>query len=91
VLEQQLLDRHGAREPRRGGVRAPGQQLVAGTRELVQDQLEPELVGLVDDDEQQLVVGVRRERALEVEQVVDQQVGGVVGPAAVAGRRRGHR
>ena len=64
-----------------GRVRAAGEELVAGAGELVQDQLEPQLVGLVDDDEQQLVVRVGRERALQAEQVVDQQVGGVVGAA----------
>ena len=47
--------------------------------ELVQDLLEPELVDLVDDDEQQLVVlGAVGARLLQAEQLVNLQVG-VVG------------
>ena len=81
LLEQQPLDRHDATQPRRGDVRAAVGQLVARRDQLVQHQLEPELVGLVDDDEQQLVVCARRERLLQPQQVVDQQVRRVVGPA----------
>ena len=74
LVEQQPLDRDDAAQPRRGDVRAAVGELVARRGQLVQDQLEPELVGLVDDDEQQLVVGAGRDRALELQQVVDQQV-----------------
>ena len=67
----------------RPGTRPPAGRRAARRRpaELVQQQLEPQLVGLVDDDEQQLVVRARRQRALQLEQVVDQQVGGVLGAA----------
>ena len=44
--------------------------------DLVQDLLEPELVDLVNDDEEQLVVlGPIGARALEIEQLVDAEVG----------------
>ena len=57
---------------------------VADGGELVQQLLEPQLVDLVDGDEQQLVV--RRRVGLEVllvEQVVDPQVGPVGEPGAL--------
>ena len=51
---------------RRGGLRAAGLRARRRARaQLVQDQLEPQLVGLVDDDEQQLVVRALGERALQ--------------------------
>jgi hypothetical protein len=54
--------------------------------DLVQDLLEPELVDLVDDDEQHLVVfGPVGARTLEVQQLRDAEVGGVVD-----GLGRGH-
>ena len=44
--------------------------------ELVQQLLEPELVDLVDDDEEHLVVlGPVGQRRLQLEQLVDAQVG----------------
>ena len=53
-------------------------QLCRGVVELVEDHLEPELIGLMDDHEQQLVVGILGERVLEVEQLVDAQVRAVI-------------
>ncbi len=79
VVEQQPLDRDRALERPDRPLRAPRFELVVRLAQLVQDQLEPELVGLVDDDEQQLVVRLRRQRLLELEQVVDPQVAGVLG------------
>ena len=76
---QEPLDRDHPAQARRGDVRPPGPQLVPGGGELVQDQLEPQLVGLVDDDEQQLVVGRRvTEGLLGRQQPVEMEVGPVV-------------
>ena len=62
--------------------------------ELVQDLLEPQLVGLVHDDEQHLVVRrpavPRALRLLGGEQPVELQIVGVVG-AALRRRSVGHR
>ena len=59
--------------------------------ELVQHLLEPELVDLVDDDEQKLVVlGTVRERLLEFQELVELQVAGV-GERFVARLRERHR
>ena len=41
--------------------------------ELVDGELEPQLVRLVDDDEQQFVIGIRH-RALRRQQLVDFQI-----------------
>ena len=46
--------------------------------ELVEDQLEPELVGLMDDHEQHLVMRALGERVLQVEKLVDAQVRAVI-------------
>src|SRR4029077_8684470 len=54
-------------------------ELGDGEVELMEDDLEPELVRLMNDHEEQLVVRARGERVLEVEQLVDAQVGAVVG------------
>jgi hypothetical protein len=44
----------------------------------VQQQLEPEFVGLVNDDEEQFVVLLRlRTRLLERKQLIDVQIAGV--------------
>ena len=58
--------------------------------ELVQQLLEPELVHLVDDDEQHLVVlGPRRARLLQRQQLVDLEIAGVCrGSARIV--RHGH-
>ena len=79
-----------------GQVVLAGQHPVAGVAELVQQQLEPQLVDLVDGDEQQLVVGRRvGHRDLLVEQLGHAQVAAVGQPAAllaeppVPGPRRG--
>src|SRR5207247_7927717 len=56
---------------------APREQALEEVQ-LVQQLLEPQLVDLVDDDEQQLVVlGPVRERLLESQQIVDLEVAGV--------------
>ena len=58
-----------------------GEHLLAGRRQLVQQLLEPQLVDLVDGDEQQLVVGRRVGlQVLLVEQLGDPQVGAVGQP-----------
>ena len=66
-------------------VRVVGLEQQRRAIDLVQDLLEPELVDLVNDDEEQLVVlGPFGARALEIEQLVDVEV------AAVGDRRIHH-
>jgi hypothetical protein len=58
--------------------------VVAGVTELVQQELEPQLVDLVDGDEQQLVVRRRvRDRDLLVEHLGNAQVAAVRQPPAL--------
>ena len=61
----------------RSGIDGPAEDL-EDILELVEDLLEPQLVGLVHDDEQQLVVGFvaepRRLRCLAAEQAVELEV-----------------
>jgi hypothetical protein len=53
----------------------PREEGVSDRLELEQDFLEPELVGLVDDDEQELIVGGGvREQALQRNQLGDPQI-----------------
>ena len=54
-------------------------QFLGGATQFVDDHLEPELVGLVDDDEEQLVRRVLGEGNLQFQEVVDAQVRRVVG------------
>ena len=69
--------------------RVAGLEQRLGVAELVEQLLEPQLVDLVDDDEQQLVVLVRA-RPLGAEHLVERQVAGV-GQRGVAGRGIRHR
>jgi hypothetical protein len=56
-------------------MRVPRVQGVPNRLQLEQDFLEPQLIGLVDDDEEQLVVSGRvRKQALEREQLRNPQV-----------------
>src|SRR3954470_18040083 len=48
------------------------------TSQLVQNELEPQLTGLMNDDEEELVrVLGSRARALELQQLVERQIGGI--------------
>ena len=61
-----------------GGEQISGREVPGDLAELVQEQLEPELVDLVDDDEQRLVVlGRAGLRLLQIEEPVELQVAGV--------------
>ena len=76
--DDRLQDRQDPlhRRERRGGV--AGLERPLQIRRLVQQHLEPELVDLVDDDEEQLVVlGPVRQRLLAREELVQVQVGRV--------------
>src|SRR5204862_2254687 len=74
---------------RMGGVAGLEQRLQVG--QLVEQLLEPQLVDLVDDDEQELVVLVGA-WALGAEQLVDRQVGRVrQRRVAIARVGRGHQ
>ena len=83
LLDQQALDLDAAAEEAVRLERVVGVEQRDDRVELVQDLLEPELVDLVDDDEEELVV-VRRIglRVLQAEQIVEPEI------AAVAERRR---
>ncbi len=82
LLHQHALGGEHAVQRRQRRLRAAVLEFGARGLELVQDQPEPQLVRLVDDDEQQLVVRALRERALQPQEIVDQQVRRVVGAAA---------
>ena len=56
----------------------------------MEDDLEPELVRLVNDHEEHLVVRALGERVLQVEQLVDAQVGAVVGAGHTLTPPSGH-
>jgi hypothetical protein len=73
-----VLDVLDPREPLEGGREVVAAEQVTGRTELVDEELEPQLGGLVLDDEQQLVV-LRRValRLLGGEQQVEPQVVGV--------------
>ncbi len=64
-------------------------ELVLGVAELVEELLEPQLVDLVHDDEQQLVVLVRA-GSLGAQDLVERQVPRV-GQGGIAGRGIRHR
>ena len=64
--------------------RVPVLEQLLGAAELVEELLEPQLVDLVDDDEQHLVVLVRP-RALGAEHLVEGQVAGVGQRGVAAG------
>ena len=78
---QHLLD--GAYPPEivGGPVGVAGRHGGPGGVQLVQDLLEPQLVDLMDDDEEQLVVGSRL-GALQSQQLGERQVAAVVEPPA---------
>jgi hypothetical protein len=75
VLDHDPLDGVDALEVVPRPVRVPRVQGVPNRLQLEQDFLEPELVGLVDDDEEEFVVSMRiRKQALQREQLGDPQV-----------------
>ena len=83
LLDQRLLDVLDAGELLQRGREHVGGEVVARGAQLVQEELQPQLGGLVLDDEQQLVVvDGGAARLLGREQLVEVQVGGVgqVGP-----------
>ena len=83
LLDERLLDVLDPGELLQRGRERVGGEVVAGRAQLVQQELEPQLGGLVLDDEQQLVVvDGAAARLLGREQLVEVQVGGVgqVGP-----------
>ena len=74
-----MADHPGEQVP--GPPQVAGEHLLAGRGELVQQLLEPQLVDLVDGDEQQLVVRRRvRLQVLLVQQLRHPQVGAVGQP-----------
>ena len=87
LRHQHLQDGEDALERVLGAVGLVGVEQAPHVVELVQDLLEPQLVDLVDHDEEHLVVlGAVRERPLQREQLVDAQVR-VVGDGAIAVHR----
>ena len=84
LLDEHPLDRVRALQPQPGQVVLAGQHPVPGVAELPEQELEPQLVDLVDGDEQQLVVGRRvGDRDLLVEQLGNAQVAAVRQPPAL--------
>ena len=81
LLHQQVLDHldAGQRVPRR--TQLLGLDGAAHPLQLMDQHLEPELVDLVDHDEEQLIVGLGQP-LLQLEQLGDAQVGVVAEPAA---------
>ena len=75
---QQLVDAGGAVQWCHRCLRPARPQLSGRAVELVKDQLEPELEGLMNDHEEHLVMRALGERVLQVEQLVDAQVRAVV-------------
>ena len=58
MLHQHPLDGLDPLQVVAGGERPTGEELVTSGLQLEQDELEPKLEGLVDNDEQQLVMGL---------------------------------
>src|SRR6185436_2883113 len=78
------LYRVRAMQAQPGQVVLAGEHVVAGVTELVQQELEPQLVDLVDGDEQQLVVRRRvGDRDLLVEHLRNAQIAAVRQPPAL--------
>ena len=75
LLDHHLHDRAGALERADRGVELAGEEVGLDLLQFVQEQLEPEFVGLVDDDEEHLVV-LRRlgPRLLQREQLIEMQI-----------------
>ena len=74
------IDLHDRADPLEGGdgaVEVAGAEVAADLLQFVQQQLEPQLVGLVDDDEEHLVVFRRLgPRLLQCQQLVEVQIVG---------------
>ena len=74
MLHEQVLDLYHASERSLGAPRRALEECIAGPAELVEDHFEPEFVGLVNDDEEQLVARPWGEGRLKGQEVVDLQV-----------------
>jgi hypothetical protein len=75
LVDEQVLDLHDAAQQARGLADPAGVQVGHRAVHLVEGELEPELVDLMDDDEERLVVmGRVREPFLQGEQLGDLQV-----------------
>jgi hypothetical protein len=78
LLDQDPLDRVDAIQQMARPARVVGVDQRARGLELEQDLLEPELVDLVDDDEEELVVSRRvRQQTLELDQLRDLQIAAI--------------
>jgi hypothetical protein len=78
VLDQHAFDRVDARQVAPGALAVAREQEIADRLELEQELLEPELVRLVDDDEQELVMhGGVRAQPLRREEIRDGEVAAV--------------
>jgi hypothetical protein len=78
LLDHDLHDRPRPFEGGDGAVQPVGTEVVLDLVELVEQQLEPELVGLVADDEDHLVVlGRLRARHLQSQELIEMEVAGI--------------
>lgn len=78
LADQRFQDRSAALEGGNAAVEVAAAQVVGDFLQFVQQQLEPQLVDLVNDDEEHLVVlGRLRQRSLEDEQFVEFEIAGI--------------
>src|SRR5205823_13708757 len=78
LADERLEDGAAALEGGNGSVEVALPQVLADLLHLVQQELEPQLVDLVDDDEEHLIVLDRlRQRLLQGEQLIELEIGRV--------------